>query len=105
MTYKPLPEYLTIQPSKIQGLGLFTLTDIDKGVNIGITHIEDFITKKLDRKPLGGFINHSETPNLKRVEVQRYHYIYAIVDIPMGSELTLKYQWYKPGGDNNDNAR
>ena len=36
MTYKPLPDYLTIQPSKINGLGLFTLVDIGKGVNLGI---------------------------------------------------------------------
>lgn len=99
MTYRPLPNFLTIKPSRIEGLGLFTLSDIDKGTNLGITHTEDYITKKLLRTPLGGFINHSKEPNLKRKEVQRYHYVYAIVDIPMGSELTLEYTWYEPEGD------
>ena len=26
--YRPLPDYLTIQPSKIEGLGLFAIKDI-----------------------------------------------------------------------------
>ena len=93
MTYKPLPAYLTIKPSKINGLGLFTLTDIDKGVNLGMSHIIDTPTLDTIRTPLGGFINHSEVPNLK-------YFIYTIVDIPMGSELTLKYEWYEVEGDN-----
>ena len=49
MTYRPLPKHLTIQPSKIDGLGLFTLKDIPMGECLGITHIEDYITKKLYR--------------------------------------------------------
>ena len=38
--YRPLPEGLTIQPSKIEGLGLFTLKDIQSGLNLGISHVE-----------------------------------------------------------------
>ena len=97
-TYQPLPDSLYIGDSKIHGQGLIAKYNISEGTDLGVSHYrrgDDVI-----RTPLGGFINHSETPNLKRVEVQRYHYIYAIVDIPMGSELTLKYEWYKPGGDN-----
>ena len=45
-------------PSKIEGLGLFTLVEIDKGVNLGITHVRDATTFQLYRTPLGGFINH-----------------------------------------------
>lgn len=39
--YKPLPEYLTISQSKIDGLGLFATKDIPEGTNLGITHIFD----------------------------------------------------------------
>ena len=100
MTYKPLPDYLTIQPSKINRLGLFTLVDIDKGVNLGMSHIIDSPTLDTIRTPLGGFINHSDIPNLKKVLDHRKYFIYTIVDIPMGSELTLKYEWYEVEGDN-----
>lgn len=59
MTYKPLPDYLTVQPSKIDGLGLFTLVDIDKGVNLGVTHIQVDLDQyphvdEIVRTPLGG---------------------------------------------------
>jgi hypothetical protein len=80
MTYRPLPKYLTIQPSKIDGLGLFTLKDIPMGECLGITHVEDYITKKLHRTPLGGFIN----------------YIFTRDHIAAGTELTLRYEWYEP---------
>ena len=39
MSYKPLPDYLTIKESKIDGLGLFTKVDIPKGTHIGVSHI------------------------------------------------------------------
>jgi hypothetical protein len=94
--YRPLPEYLTIKESHIEGLGLFAVGDIEKGVNSGITHIEDPITKKLYRTPLGGFINHSEEPNAKIVEVQRVRYLYFLRDIESGEEITVKYSMYDP---------
>ena len=77
MTYKPLPSYLTIKPSKIDGLGLFTLVDIDKGVNLGVTHIQVDLDQyphvdEIVRTPLGGFINHSDTPNLKKYKTVDY---------------------------------
>ena len=37
--WKPLPDFLTISESQIDGLGLFTLKDLDKGVDLGISHI------------------------------------------------------------------
>jgi len=96
MTYRPLPEGLTIQKSEIDNLGLFATVSIDKGVNAGITHITDSITKKLYRTPLGGFINHSEEPNAKIVEVQRVRYLYFLKDIEPGEEVTVKYTMYNP---------
>ncbi len=92
--YRPLPKYLTIQPSKIEGLGLYTLKDIKKDEVLGVSHVTDYIYKNLIRTPLGGFVNHSETPNCMRVKIQRYHYIKTITDIKAGEELTLKYSEY-----------
>jgi hypothetical protein len=96
MTYRPLPEFLTIDKSNIEGLGLFATGTIEKGVNAGITHIEDAITTKLYRTPLGGFINHSEEPNAKIAEVQRVRYLYFLRDIQDGEEITVKYSMYDP---------
>ena len=96
MTYRPLPDGLTIKESNIDGLGLFTEVKIEKGVNAGITHITDPITMKLYRTPLGGFINHNEEPNAKIVEVQRVRYLYFLRDIEVGEEITVEYQMYSP---------
>jgi len=96
MTYRPLPEGLTIQKSEIDNLGLFATVNIEKGVNAGITHIIDPITMKLYRTPLGGFINHSEKPNAKIVEVQRVRYLYFLRDIEPDEEITVKYTMYNP---------
>lgn len=92
--YRPLPEGLTIMPSKIEGLGLFTITNFGKGVDLGITHMTDPITMKIFRTPLGGFINHSDTPNAKIVEVQRYRYLYLLEELEPLTEITVKYTLY-----------
>lgn len=94
--YRPLPDGMTIMPSKIEGLGLFTLVEIDKGVNLGITHVRDAITTQLYRTPLGGFINHSNNPNAKIVEVQRFRYLYILRNIEPLEEITVKYTLYNP---------
>lgn len=110
MTYRPLPDYLTIKPSKIEGIGLYTLVDIDKGICLGVSHIRIDKNKyphvdEYVRTPLGGFINHSTKPNLKKVKDRNTFLIYTIENVPMGSELTLQYEWYEIEGDNNDNER
>mgnify|MGYP003652528202 FL=1 len=38
MTYQPLPDSLTIKPSKINGLGLFAIKTIPKNTDLGMTH-------------------------------------------------------------------
>jgi len=96
LSYRPLPDYLTLKESNIEGLGLFATVNIEKGVNAGITHVTDPITMKLYRTPLGGFINHSEEPNAKIVEVQRVRYLYFLRDIEPNEEITVKYKMYKP---------
>ena len=94
-SYRPLPDFLTIKPSKIEGLGLFALEDIDKGVKLGTTHVIDYMTGEILRTPLGGFINHSETPNCKLARDGRFSYLYVTKPIKGLEELTLKYELYK----------
>ena len=66
--YKPLPKSLTIKKSPIEGLGLYATEDIKSNSFIGLTHIKD---KNFEngyiRTPLGGFYNHSNEPNVRRV--------------------------------------
>ena len=93
MTYKPLPESLTIKPSSINGLGLFATQDIKNGTQLGITHI--LINDEIIRTPLGGFINHKDDPNCVRVTVGNKSYLHNIKDVNQGEELTLKYTIYK----------
>ena len=66
--YKPLPNCLTIKRSPIEGLGLFATAHIKANSFIGLTHIQykDFENGYI-RTPLGGFYNHSNEPNVRRV--------------------------------------
>jgi len=69
-TYRPLPSYMTIKKSPIDGLGLFTLKAIkDLETSLGVTHVWYEEVGEVFRTPLGGFINHSETPNC---EIKRF---------------------------------
>ncbi len=60
-SYRPLPPYLTIKQSGIDGLGLFATEDLKKGKCLGVSHTEwgDYV----ERTPVGAFVNHSEEPN------------------------------------------
>ena len=98
--YKPLPNYLTIRNSWIEGLGLFATEKIEQGTNFGVCHIpnEDYENGYI-RTPLGGFINHSDNPNVVKMEIindQRYHLI-ATREIDEGEEITVKYTLYDVG--------
>jgi len=100
--YKPLPSSLTIKTSKVNGLGLFAEEDIARGTNLGMTHLK--IGDTIFRTPLGGFINHSNTPNCTKAEVRttaetllidKKWKLVTTQDIKKGEELTLKYTFYK----------
>ena len=103
--YKPLPESVTIKTSKVNGLGLFSDQKIIHGTNLGMSHLK--IGDTIFRTPLGGFINHSNTPNCVKAELRmtdedtqghRYDYkkwnLITTQDIKEGEELTLRYTFY-----------
>ena len=98
--YNPLPKSLTIRQSLIEGLGLFSTEFIHADTDLGMTHIyderfqDDYI-----RLPLGGFFNHSDTPNCKVVhEDSPYKHISLVTirDIKPNEELTAYYTLYVP---------
>ena len=101
--YKPLPESVTIKQSGINGLGLFAEQRIMTGTNLGMSHIK--LNGNIVRTPLGGFINHSNTPNLVKVELLmtdqtkiKFNYkkwnLITLRDIKKGEELTIRYTFY-----------
>lgn len=90
-SYSPLPASCTIKQSPIHGLGLFAVNDIPKGTNLGRSHC--IINGELIRLPLGGFVNHSNTPNLvlKRQKGTRFLHAVTTKDVKAGEELTGEY--------------
>jgi hypothetical protein len=95
MTYRPLPDSLTIANSPINGLGLFAVVDLEAGLELGITHIKDTrFENGYTRTPLGGFFNHSATPNCEAYSVNDLIKLRTIGNISKGTELTAKYWMY-----------
>ena len=111
--YKPLPNNLTIHPSTIHDMGIFAKEEISEQTDLAMTHLE--LGKLILRTPLGGFINHSDTPNcikssflltrqqwnhLSNLPDEKYDHNFkqwnltTIKNIKKGEELTLKYTFY-----------
>ena len=98
--FNPLPKELTLGESEIHDIGLFAKEKINRGKNLGISHIQ--IGKELFRTPLGGFINHANEPNCLKVELlmknDSFDYkkwnLVAAKDIKEGEELTVRYTFY-----------
>ena len=93
--YKPLPSFLFIGQSKINGHGLFTKTALEKGQILGITHVKD---ERFDngyiRTPLGGFFNHSEVPNCICYPDGDFLKLKTMRNIEVSEELTCFYWLY-----------
>lgn len=85
--YRPLPPCVTIDRSSLEGLGLMAVEDIPTGTCLGITHHK--IGKELIRTPLGGFINHSDSPNCF---INENYSLYTVKPINKGEELTVYYR-------------
>ena len=108
MTYRALPDGLYISTSPVAGQGVFTSKSLPVGTELGMSHI--IIADEIIRTPLGGFINHSDTPNCEklcpRVEkmynltkthyksIKKY-YVKVIRPIAEGEELFLIYTFFK----------
>ena len=109
--YRPLPACLTIKQSQLAEktnrpeLGLFATEAIPAGTELGPTH---YIIESEDRPiylirtPLGGFFNHSETPNcqvLTDVSTEPTEItLKTTCDIKANQELTCRYTMYDPTG-------
>ncbi len=103
MNYRPLPDNLTIRKSKIEGLGLFAYRKIAHDIVLGMTHWKKDLDNEgednLIRTPLGGFINHSKTPNCELIDMGRHYVLRTNRFIKRGEELTVEYRWYNPTGE------
>ncbi len=99
--YKPLPEKLTVSKSSIHGLGIFAKENIyllsGRECSEYVTHVDVYHKNgktKLLRTPLGGFINHSFTPNCKLdkyIDGFYHYFLKPTRDILAGEELTIDY--------------
>ena len=101
--YTPLPDNVTIKKSPIHGFGLYASERINKGTLIGITHhVNSRSENGVIRTPLGGFGNHSDTPNCFKVLMEEMTWmIGAEEDIDPGEELTWNYTFYDPNEEEN----
>ena len=101
--YKPLPESVTIKPSGVHGLGLFADQKIMRGTNLGMSNLK--LGDTIFRTPLGGFINHSNTPNVEKTvllmvneDKVKFDYkkwnLITLRDIKEGEEITVRYTFY-----------
>jgi len=94
-TYRPLPDFLEIRESSIEGQGLFSRTVIESNINLGVSHVRNinFENDRI-RTPLGGFVNHSDNPNCHFMRVGDCWYMYTLNDIMPDEELTVMYSLY-----------
>ena len=103
MTYRPLPQFLEIRNSEIEGHGLFTKKDLPAGLELGIAHVKDErFENGYVRTPLGGFFNHSEDPNCEAYIDGDFIMLKTIKRIEQNEELTAIY-WLYELGEKNDN--
>lgn len=98
--WRPLPSFLTIAESSIEGLGLLASQFIPEGTDLGMSHVfDERFQNGYIRLPIGGFINHHDMPNCKAIiaeedaVVGKVKHIRLITTKPIlaGQELTLKY--------------
>tara|TARA_E500000331_G_scaffold345783_1_gene383781 strand:+ start:399 stop:683 length:285 start_codon:yes stop_codon:yes gene_type:complete len=93
VTYRALPEGLFIANSPIAGQGIFSKKSLLVGTQLGLSHL--IIGEEIFRTPLGGFINHSDSPNCEKFQVDDKYYVKVIKSVAPMEELFLKYTFYK----------
>ena len=91
--YRPLPEYVTVKESSIDGLGLHSKASIKAGWYVGRTHYH--LLDEWVRTPIGGCVNHSDTPNCVIIDnsngSQMIRELWTVRPIEEGEELTVYY--------------
>lgn len=92
-TYMPLMDGLIIKRSEIHGHGLFANKNIEANISLGTSHI--MVEDELIRTPLGGFYNHSESPNCTKVRNGRTWQLITLRELKAGEEITVNYTFYK----------
>ena len=94
--FKPIPDYLTVKKSDIHGLGLFATEEIKKGVELGISHVKDdrFLHGYI-RTSLGGFFNHSTTPNCEAIYENDFIKIRTLSIVNSDDEITVDYALHR----------
>ena len=94
--YNPLPDYITIKESSINGLGLFATEDISANILIGKIHVPSEKEENgYFRTPLGGFGNHSDDPNCSKILMEDGSWwISTNQDIMADEEITWSYTLY-----------
>jgi SET domain-containing protein len=104
--YRPLPEFLEIRRSGIQGQGVFTLVPLSPQDVLGLSHSYLYrgssTTPLLIRTPLGAFINHSSEPNCQIIVSEDDWYLITLRDIEPLEELTIDYEITSTLLDSND---
>ncbi len=93
MSYQALPKELHIKDSPVAGQGLFAKKDIPRDTYLGMSHL--ILGEIIYRTPLGGFINHSDTPNCLKYFEDGFYFIKTMNSIKAGEELFLKYTFYE----------
>lgn len=107
-SYKPLPKYVKLGESLIDGHGIIAVEFIPKATLVGVSHfIPDAETahkfpQGIIRLPLGGFLNHSQNPNCMLNTEGKCWYLWTVEDIPTGDELCIDYELYACGAKEND---
>ena len=99
-SFRPLPPTVTLMPSDIEGMGLFAADYIRSDEMIGISHVENKSGKfhnNLIRTPIGGFINHSETPNCTLIKDGEIYYLFTTEEILPNHELVLDFRLHPCG--------
>jgi len=94
--YHPLPNGCYIGESALHGQGLFSRITLKVGAELGMSHLilDHIHHEEIVRTPLGGFINHSDTPNCEKYKIGERYYIRTVKVVKPQEELTLKYTFY-----------
>ena len=92
--YKPLPDSLEIGNSGIHGQGVFARNYIPAGTDLGVTHYVWPVG--VLRTPLGGFLNHSDTPNCRKMQGGTWVRLVTGQGVLPGEELTVSYTLVAP---------